>query len=143
MGFTLTVKGTETLTFGEEMISAAHVAVDTPSDSMAKSSHAAATLFVAGKLLATNSGVNSNSATSELFAWSLVPAQKADSYRDVTVKVISEVVSDDGKPFREIHFPNAFVVNYSERYNAKMGVGEFSLTLRQKVDKMADVKSNK
>ena len=98
---------------------------------------------VAGKLLATNAEFGSNSATSELFAWAQVPAQSADAYRDVTVDVISEVASNDEKPFREIHLPNAFVVNYSERYNDKMGVGEFALTLRQKVDKLDDVKSNK
>jgi hypothetical protein len=62
----------------------------------------------------------------------------------VTVTVISETLYGDGEtPFREIHLPNAFVVSYDERYSNIRGVGEFSLTLRQKADKVTDVKSNK
>lgn len=47
-----------------------------------------------------------------------------------------------GQNFRKIHFPNAFVIDYSERYNDNAGVGEFAMTLRQKADKLPDVKSS-
>ncbi|MNC71413.1 hypothetical protein D3C75_1223340 [compost metagenome] len=36
---------------------------------------------------------------------------------------------------RKIHFPNAFVVDYTERYGDTEGVGEFTLYIKQKKDK--------
>lgn len=144
MAFTLTVKGAETLTYGETMISAASVAIDTPNNSMARSTDMAVTLHISGKLLATDGDEKGNSPTAKLFEWSTTPAINPDAYRDVTVTVISETAYGDGEtPFREIYLPNAFVVSYDERYSNIRGVGEFSLTLRQKADKVTDVKSNK
>ncbi|VBB07786.1 Hypothetical protein LUCI_3051 [Lucifera butyrica] len=74
--------------------------------------------------------------TLKLFKWSLVTAQNADSYRDVTVKVITA-----DQDFRTIHFPNAFIIDYNERYFDSSGMGEFSLVLRQKADKFTDVQA--
>jgi len=48
------------------------------------------------------------------------------------VVVASQVV-------RKIHFPNAFVVDYKEQYGYTDGVGEFSLIVRQKKDKLEGV----
>jgi hypothetical protein len=136
MGFTLTVKGKDTIYFGKDMISSAHADVSTPLNSMAKSSTVAVTVWVTGKLFSTDIG-SSNSKTSKLFDWSLVSAQDADSYREVTV----EVIHANQTPFRTIHLPNAFVVDYSERYDDNKGFGEFSLILRQKADKIPDIKT--
>ena len=72
----------------------------------------------------------------KLFDWPLVPAQSADAYRDVIVKVISA-----SQTFREIHLPNAFIVDYSERYADNTGVGEFALILRQRADLIPLVKA--
>lgn len=135
MGFTLTVKGKDTIYFGKDIISSAHVDVSTPLNSMAKSSSAAATMWVTGKLFSTDMG-SSNSDTVKLFDWSLVPAQSAEAYRDVTV----EIILANETPFRTIDFPNAFVIDYSERYNTQMGIGEFTLILRQKADQLPQVK---
>lgn len=144
MSFTLTVKGAETLTYGQTMISAANVAIDTPNNSMARSTDMAITLHISGKLLATDKKEAGNSPTSKLFEWSKTPAINPDAYRDVTVNVFSEAAYGFAEtPFRAIHLPNAFVVNYSERYSDLKGIGEFLLTLRQKADKVTDVKSNK
>ena len=134
MGFTLTIKGQETVYFGKDVISSAHMEVGTPLNSMAKSTAVAVTVWVTGKLYSTNAG---DSKTSELFDWSLVEAQSADSYREVTV----EVIHAQEEPFRTIHLPNAFVVNYSERYNDTKGFGEFALILKQKADRIPDVKT--
>ena len=59
----------------------------------------------------------------------MVRAENADSYRKVTVEVIyaNQVV-------RSYHLPNAFILDYDERYGDVEGVGEFSLTVRQKKD---------
>jgi hypothetical protein len=46
-----------------------------------------------------------------------------------------------GIHLRTIHLPNAFIINYSERYNDDKGYGEFSLVLRQKADKIPDVET--
>ncbi|MCC5468213.1 membrane-associated protease 1 [Pelosinus baikalensis] len=135
MGFTLTIKGQETIYFSENMISSVHVQLSTPHDSKAKSTDHAATLWVTGKLLSTEIGA-SNSDTLKLFDWSLVPAQSADAYRDVIVKVISA-----DQTFRKIHLPIAFIIDYSERYADNTGVGEFTLVLRQRADQIPLVKA--
>ena len=71
----------------------------------------------------------------KLAQWSLVPAEKADCYRKVTVDVISaqQVV-------RQITLPNAFVVDYEEDFGDGEGVGKFKLFVKQKKDKTVDVK---
>jgi len=134
MGFTLTIKGEDTINFGVNMISSAHVSVGTPIDSMAKSTNIAVTVWVTGKLFSADGG---NSNTSKLFDWSLVPAQSADAYREVTV----EVIHAKEAPFRTIHLPNAFVVDYSERYNDDKGYGEFVMILKQRANKIPGVKT--
>ncbi|WP_371367100.1 hypothetical protein SRRS_11980 [Sporomusa rhizae] len=135
MGFKLIVKGQDSLSYGKEVITHVHVDVSTPSDSKAKSTDVAATMWVTGKLLSPGSG---SSDTLGLFNWALVPAQSADAYRDVTVEV-----ETSGAIFRKIDFPNAFVVDYNERYTDTAGVGEFALVLRQKADRVPQVKADK
>ncbi|MBU2700411.1 hypothetical protein Ga0466249_001503 [Sporomusaceae bacterium BoRhaA] len=132
MGFRLSVKGKENIDLGSEMIQSVHVDVCTPTDSMAKSSNVNATIFISGKLI-SNTMIKQDE-TLKLFNWSLVPAQNAEAYRDVTIKVIAA-----DNVFRIVHFPNTFVIDYSERYNDHIGVGEFSLVLRQKADKIPDI----
>ncbi|EIW18310.1 MULTISPECIES: hypothetical protein [Pelosinus] len=134
MGFRLTVKGKDTIYLGENIIRLVNVQLSTPTDSKAKSTDVAATMWVTGKLLHTEGP--SNSDTLKLFEWAQVPAQSSEAYSDVIV----EVVSSD-KIFRKVYFPNAFVVDYSERYNDTAGVGEFSMTLRQKADRLLQVKA--
>lgn len=138
MGFALTVKGKDIeINLGEEIINSASVDVSTPNASMAKSTKVAATLFVTGKLTHNNMEGITDKETAKLFKWSLVTAQDADAYRDVTVKVISA-----GHDFRTIHFPNAFIIAYNERYSDNAGMGEFSLVLRQKADRFREVGAN-
>ena len=72
--------------------------------------------------------------TRQLGLWALVPAEKADCYRKVNIEVIaaSQVV-------RKYTYPNAFVVDYKENYGDVEGVGTFTLIIKQKKDKMAQV----
>ncbi|WP_110955886.1 membrane-associated protease 1 [Anaerosinus massiliensis] len=135
MSYLLNIKGSETIKFEKEIIYYVHAEVNTPSNSRAKSSEATATMWISGKLFAKK-GLPGSSDTVKLFDWSLIPATSADAYRDVTVQVKYE-----GQLFRTINFPNAFVVDYSEKYNSTSGVGDFSLILRQRMDKMTDVKA--
>ncbi|WP_199883976.1 hypothetical protein [Anaerosinus massiliensis] len=114
-------------------ITSVNVDIATPNNSMAKSSSVASTLCITGKLTHNNMALEDKE-TLKLFRWSLVTAQNADAYRDVTVKIVSADYT-----FRTIHFPNAFVIDYSERHSTGAGMGDFSLTLRQRADKFTDI----
>jgi hypothetical protein len=102
---------------------------DTPDDSNARSTDVVNTLKVTGKILTAVNGEPADD-TMLIAKWSVVRAESADSYREAWVEVglANQVV-------REVYFPNAFVVDYTERYGDTEGVGEFDLTIRQKKDK--------
>lgn len=131
MGSTLSVKGQSSEINLD--ITSANIDVGTPNNSMAKSTSIAATLCITGKLTHNNMEIVDRE-TLKLFKWSLVTAQDADAYRDVVVKVESA-----DHTFRTIHFPNAFIINYNERFSDHAGMGDFSLVLRQKADKFTDI----
>lgn len=73
-------------------------------------------------------------AQEKMGTWSLVPAEKADCYRKVTVEVISA-----DQIIRKITYPNAFVVDYKETFGDTEGIGTFELVVRQKKDKLSTV----
>ena len=72
--------------------------------------------------------------TRKLALWSVVPAEKADCYRKVTVEHVAGGVME-----RKYCFPNAFVLDYKEEFGDVEGTGTFTLVLRQKKDKIASV----
>ncbi|TVX95085.1 membrane-associated protease 1 [Cohnella terricola] len=129
MGFTLKVEGSETIELGLDNIQTVTYDTDTPNDSNARSTDVGATLRITGKILTATDGDKSDD-TMKLALWSLVPAEKADCYRKLTVEVISA-----DQVVRQICFPNAFVVDYTETYGDTEGVGSFSLYVKQKKDK--------
>ena len=102
-------------------------------DSNARSTDLGSTLTITGKILTAVDG-DPFDATKQIGQWSLVPAEKSDCYRKAVVEVIaaSQVV-------RKYTFPNAFVVDYQEDYGDAEGVGTFTLIIKQKKDKMAQV----
>ncbi len=132
MGFTLTVKGQETIFYGVDVITSAHMDVSTPINSLAKSTNVSTTIWMTGKLI----DESNSSDTHKLLEWSLVPAQRAEAYRDVTINVIAA-----DQTFRTIEFPNAFVIQYNEIYTNTMGAGDFRLILGQKVDQFDKIKT--
>ncbi|EIW19429.1 MULTISPECIES: hypothetical protein [Pelosinus] len=135
MGFILTVTGENTtIQLGEEVINSVEVSTSTESTALAKT-NIVATMTVSGKLLSNNKAID-DLETEKLFTWSLVPPEDKDAYRSVTVEVISA-----GRVPRKIYFPNAFVVDYNERYSHADGSGEFLLVMRQKIDSVSAVKS--
>ncbi|MCK6075277.1 membrane-associated protease 1 [Paenibacillus silvae] len=129
MGFVLKVEGAETIELGMDNIQSVVYDTDTPDDSNARSTDVGATLRISGKIITATDGDNADD-TMKLALWSLVPAEKADCYRKVTL----EVVAAD-QVVRKIYMPNAFVVDYTERFGDTEGVGEFSLYIKQKKDK--------
>lgn len=129
MGFTLAVEKSGELFFGEDVISLVQVSLIGPGNSRAKSTNNYITMNVIGKL-----NVDDASKTVELFKWAQTPAESEDAYRSVTAKVNS---SD--QCVRKITFNQAFVVDYTEKYLDNRGIGEFAMTIRQKVDKIDEV----
>ena len=134
MGFKVKVEGAESIDLNIESIETVEFKTDTPDDSNARSTDLGTTLVITGKILTPVNGEAADT-TIKLAQWSLVPAEKADCYRKVTVDVISA-----SQIVRQFSLPNAFVVSYEEEYGDVEGVGTFKLCAKQKKDKTAAVK---
>lgn len=133
MGFKLKVEGPSTIELGTTSIIGVKFRTDIPHDSNARSTDMGSTVEITGKILTAVVGDPFDS-TRQLGLWALVPAEKSDCYRKVSIEVIaaSQVV-------RKYTYPNAFVVDYKEDYGDTEGVGTFTLIIKQKKDKMAQV----
>lgn len=127
MGFILKVG--DSINLGVDTIQTVDFSVDTPKDSNAKTTDVGVSMKVTGKILTKLD--NSTEATVDLALWSMVPAEKADCYKNVTVMVTAA-----GQVVREYTLPNAFVVDYKENYGDTEGVGTFELVVKQKKDKV-------
>ncbi len=133
MGFKLKVEGNSTIELDKEIITGVKIKTDIPQDSNARSTDLGSTITITGKVLTAVDGDPFDS-TRQLGLWALVPAENADCYRKVTVEVISA-----SQEVRKYTFPNAFVVDYKETYGDLEGTGSFTLIIKQKKDKMAQV----
>lgn len=133
MGFKVKIEGAETIDLSIESVEKVSFSTDTPKDTNARSKDVGSTMVISGKILTAVDGDPFDS-TRKMGTWSLVPAEKADCYRKVTVEVISA-----DQVIRKITYPNAFVVDYKEHYGDTEGIGTFELVVRQKKDKLANV----
>ena len=133
MGLRVKIEGSESINLLETSIMTVDFGADIPHDSNARSTDLGSTVLITGKILAAVNGEAADD-TSKIARWSLVPAENSDCYRKVSIEVIaaSQVV-------RKYTYPNAFVVDYKERYGDTEGVGTFTLIIKQKKDKMAQV----
>ena len=133
MGCTLKVEGPSTIELCTTSVVVVKFRTDIPHDSNARSTDMGSTVEITGKILTAVDG-DAFDSTRQLGLWALVPAEKSDCYRKVTIEVIaaSQVV-------RKYTYPNAFVVDYKEDYGDTEGVGTFTLIIKQKKDKMAQV----
>lgn len=134
MGLRLSIEGNEAISLKETSIIDVIFGADIPHDSNARSTDLGATLVVKGKILAAVGGEAADD-TSKIARWALVPAESADCYRKVKIDVVSA-----SQIVRQINLPNAFVIGYEEDFSDETGVGVFTLKLKQKKDKMADLK---
>ncbi len=132
MGFIIKVGG---ISLGVETVQTVDFEVDTPKDSNAKTTDMGVTMTITGKVLTILD--DGTEETVDLALWSMVPAEKSDCYRTVTVDVIAA-----GQVVRNYELKNAFVVEYDEVYGDTEGVGTFKLVVRQKKDKLKDVTIN-
>lgn len=133
MGFRVKIEGAETIDLSIESVETVKLTTDTPQDSNARSKDVGSTMVISGKILTAVDGDPFDS-TRKMGTWSLVPAEKADCYRKVTVEVISA-----DQIIRKITYPNAFVVDYKETFGDTEGIGTFELIVRQKKDKLSTV----
>ena len=134
MGLRLKIEGNETINLRETSIMSVQFGADIPHDSNARSTDLGSTVEIKGKILAAVGGEPADD-TSKIVRWALVPAENFDCYRNVEIDVInaSQVV-------RQITIPNAFVIGYKEDFTDDTGTGVFTLLLKQKKDKMANMK---
>lgn len=133
MGFRLKVEGPGVIELNKESIQTVQLKTDLPIDSNARTKDLGSTMTITGKILTAVDGEPFDS-TRQIGLWSLVPAEKADCYRKVTLDVISA-----DQIVRSINYPNAFVVDYKESFGDEEGVGTFELIIRQKKDKLSNV----
>lgn len=133
MGFRVAIEGAETINLSIESIENVKLKTDTPKDSNARSKDVGSTMIISGKILTALDGDVFDS-TRQLGVWSLVPAEKADCYRKLTLEVLSA-----DQIIRKITFPNAFVVDYKEHFGDTEGIGTFEIVVRQKKDKLDKV----
>lgn len=133
MGFRLKVEGGAAIELNEQSIISVKFRTDIPKDSNARSTDLGSTVEITGKILTAVDG-DPFDATKELGKWALVPAERADCYRKVTIDVIAA-----SQEVRKYTYPNAFVVDYTENYGDEAGVGTFYLMIKQKKDKMANI----
>jgi len=133
MGFKVKIEGAETIDLSIESVETVKFSTDTPKDTNARSKDVGSTMIVSGKILTAVDGDPFDS-TRKMGTWSLVPAEKADCYRKITVEVISA-----DQVIRKITYPNAFVVDYKETFGDTEGIGTFELVVRQKKDKLSTV----
>ena len=133
MGFRLKVEGGAAIELKEQSITSVKFRADIPQVSNARSTDLGSTVLITGKILTAVDGEPFDT-TKEIGKWALVPAEKADCYRKVTIEVVaaSQVV-------RKYTYPNSFVVDYREDYGDEEGVGTFSLMIKQKKDKMVNI----
>lgn len=134
MGFNLKIKGkNEEITLGMDNITTVKYISDTPDDSNARASDLGVILEVNGKIITPVNGEEADD-TKKMAKWSLVPAESSDAYRELSLEVISGSVV-----VRKIDLPNAFILDYTEDYNDKGGVGEFKAIFKQKKEKIETV----
>lgn len=133
MGFRVKVEGAQTIELSIESVQTVKIKTDLPLDTNARTKDVGSTMTIKGKILTAVDG-DPFDTTRQLGLWSLVPAENADCYRKVTIEVISA-----SQVVRKLYYPNAFVVDYKERFGDTEGVGEFTLVIKQKKDKLDKV----
>lgn len=133
MAFRIKIEGQEPFDIPPECTKSVKFATEIPLDSNARTKDVGTSLVIKGKILAATDG-DPDDSTRKMALWSVVPAEVADCYRKVTIELTAAGIIE-----RKYYFPNAFVIDYKEEYGDVNGTGTFTLVLRQKKDKFANV----
>ena len=130
MSLRVTVNGADSFEIAKDCVQKVSFKTDIPLDSNARTKDVGSTLEISGKILVATDGDPFDS-TRQLALWSRVPAEDAAAYRQVTVEVLSAGIVE-----RKYSFPRAFVVDYKENYGNTDGIGQFTIKIKQKKDKL-------
>ena len=130
MSLRVTVNGASSFEIAKECVQKIKFRTDIPLDSNARTEDVGSTLEISGKILVSTDGDPFDS-TRQLALWSVVPAEEALAYRQVEVEILNA-----GLVERKYSFPRAFVVDYKEDFSNSDGIGQFTITIKQKKDKL-------
>ena len=130
MSLRVTVNGASSFEIAKECVQKIKFRTDIPLDSNARTKDVGSTLEISGKILVSTDGDPFDS-TRQLALRSVVPAEEALAYRQVEVEILNA-----GLVERKYSFPRAFVVDYKEDFSNSDGIGQFTITIKQKKDKL-------
>ncbi len=130
MAYTVKAEGANAFELTQETVQSVKITTDIPLDSNARAKDTGATITVKGKIRTAADGDLTDS-TLKAAKWSLVPAEYSEAYQKLTITTISA-----GQVVRQIVYPDAFVIDYTEHYDDITGIGTFTLVYRQKKDKL-------
>lgn len=133
MSYRVSVEGIESFEIAKECVRSVKFSTDIPLDSNARTKDVGSTLTITGRILTAVDGDPFDS-TRKLALWSAVAAEKADCYRKVTIEHVAAGIME-----RKYYFPNAFIIDYKEDYGDTEGTGTFTLVIKQKKDKIANI----
>jgi hypothetical protein len=115
MAYIVKAEGTNAFELTQETVETVKFVTDIPKDSNARARDTGATIVVTGKIRTAADGDLADS-TLKAAKWSLIPAESADAYQKVTVTTIAA-----GQVVRQVTYPDAFVIDYSEKYGDDTG----------------------
>ena len=130
MSLRVKVNGANSFEIAKECVQKVKFRTDIPLDSNARTKDVGSTLEITGKILVSTDGDPFDS-TRQLALWSVVPAEEAAAYRQVEVEIINAGITE-----RKYSFPRAFVVDYKEDFSNSDGIGQFTIVIKQKKDKL-------
>lgn len=130
MSLIVKVDGQQSFEVSKECVKKVKFQTEIPLDSNARTKDVGCALEISGKILVATDGDPFDS-TRQLALWSMVPAENAAAYRQVTVEIVEAGVVE-----RKYTFPRAFVIDYKEDFGNTDGTGVFSIVIKQKKDKL-------
>ncbi len=74
--------------------------------------------------------IDTDEGTVKLYKWAMIPGTDSECYKGIMVEIIK-----DNQIMRKVNFSKAFVVDYSEDYSNHVGVGTFTLYVKQFIGK--------
>lgn len=126
MSLIVKIDGQQSFEVSQECVKKVKFRTEIPLDSNARTKDVGCALEISGKILVATDGDPFDS-TRQLALWSMVPAENAAAYRQVTVEIVEAGVVE-----RKYTFPRAFVIDYREDFGNKDGIGTFAIVIKQK-----------
>lgn len=130
MSLIVKIDGQQSFEVSKECVKKVKFQTEIPLDSNARTKDVGCALEISGKILIATDGDPFDS-TRQLALWSMVPAEDAAAYRQVTVEIVEAGIIE-----RKYTFPRAFVVDYKENFGSTDGIGTFHIVIKQKKDKL-------